>query len=268
MEGEIWKPRQAGDIEGTVTRLRVFLILAGVMLFAVGGGLAGTIAGTAGNDTLRGSRKADVLAGRAGNDRLYGFAGTDVLSGGPGADQLDGGADRDILTCGPGRDVAVADVGDLVAKDCEVVRGLPEKAPPPPSPPPASPPAPPPSPSPAPLSGRYSGTTSQGKPIVLEVSADGATLTRLDLEYDAKCPPSGNYAGAESTAAALPIQSDRTFTAPLAKTPVSANTGSVNGTFDTAGKATGTLTVHVTMDVLGKHIECESGTISWTASRS
>jgi Calx-beta domain/RTX calcium-binding nonapeptide repeat (4 copies) len=87
---------------------------------------AGTITGTAKDDVLKGSPSADTLLGKAGNDKLYALAGNDVLNGGPGNDLLVGGPGADMLLCGPGRDQATADPKDKVAKDCEVVRGLPK----------------------------------------------------------------------------------------------------------------------------------------------
>ena len=100
----------------------VAIVLGGLF---VSSALASTIVGTPRNDTLRGTPLADRLLGRAGNDRLYGLAGNDRLQGGPGLDRF---------SCGPGRDTAVAEVGEAVAKDCEIVKriGAAPVAPPPP----------------------------------------------------------------------------------------------------------------------------------------
>ena len=99
-----------------------------VVLFVAGatGVQAATIVGTAGNNFLRGTARADSLYGKSGNDTLWGHAGDDRLFGGPGNDVLVGGAGKDTLQCGPGHDVAMAGPGDVVAVDCEVVRGLPD----------------------------------------------------------------------------------------------------------------------------------------------
>ncbi len=51
--------------------------------------------GTDANETLRGTRGADILDGRGGDDRVLGRRGDDVLLGGPGANLLDGGPGRD-----------------------------------------------------------------------------------------------------------------------------------------------------------------------------
>jgi hypothetical protein len=80
------------------------------------------IIGTKEANVLRGTAKADYIDGRAGNDSLYGFAGNDRLIGGAGADRI---------FCGRGRDRVSADRRDTVARDCEVVAGLPTPPPPP-----------------------------------------------------------------------------------------------------------------------------------------
>jgi uncharacterized delta-60 repeat protein len=77
------------------------------------GGRVPTLAGSAANDKLRGTKKADVVfagpgndtvKGLAGKDRLCGDLGKDRLIGGAGADRLFGGKGRDRLIGGKGRD--------------------------------------------------------------------------------------------------------------------------------------------------------------------
>lgn len=65
-----------------------------------------TIAGTAGDDELFGTRNADVICGLGGNDLLQGYGGNDVLRGGPGDDKLFGMGGKDRLEGGPGNDYA------------------------------------------------------------------------------------------------------------------------------------------------------------------
>jgi hypothetical protein len=88
-------------------------------------GLAGNdrLRGLAGRDILYGGPGRDLLVGLRGPDRLHGGTGRDVLRGGPGSDTLIArDAARDTVLCGPGRDVVVADSGDLVGRDCELVK--------------------------------------------------------------------------------------------------------------------------------------------------
>ena len=74
--------------------------------------VADAIAGGAGNDTLHGEDGDDTLEGGAGNDKLYGGSGHDTLDGGAGDDLLDGGFGNDTLTGGTGNDVLVGGFGN------------------------------------------------------------------------------------------------------------------------------------------------------------
>ncbi|MFB2551172.1 M10 family metallopeptidase C-terminal domain-containing protein [Ensifer soli] len=63
---------------------------------------------TAGNDTITGTRSADVLIGGRGNDTLKGEGGNDELIGGAGADKLYGGAGADTFVFESTRDSTLA----------------------------------------------------------------------------------------------------------------------------------------------------------------
>ncbi|WP_240769081.1 calcium-binding protein [Paracoccus liaowanqingii] len=56
--------------------------------------------GTAGNDTLRGTRDDELILGGEGNDRLIGGRGDDVILGGNGNDRLTGGLGEDTFVFG------------------------------------------------------------------------------------------------------------------------------------------------------------------------
>lgn len=64
------------------------------------------VAGTPGNDELRGLDGNDTLRGLTGRDTLLGSAGDDFLAGDAGADLLEGGAGADSLDGGGRRDTA------------------------------------------------------------------------------------------------------------------------------------------------------------------
>lgn len=80
--------------------------------------------GTAGDDSIVGSKVANRLEGRGGNDALAGGDGADILSGGEGIDKLDGGdgADKlyggaaaDSLEGGTGNDSFYVTSGDILS---------------------------------------------------------------------------------------------------------------------------------------------------------
>jgi hypothetical protein len=232
------------------------------------------IVGTAHNDALKGSPKADVLDGRAGNDRLSGLGGNDLLLGGRGNDRLVGGAGKDRLRCGGGKDVAVADVKDVVGSDCESVTGLPAEPPVPPPPP--APPAPPPPPA-APLAkpGHYCGFTNQGKSICFDVTPEGTRVARFVTTSDLDCGVGILQDIELSFGGSSAIQADLTFTfafnGTLQTAPgsslsnVSANYA-VTGKLDTAGNATGSLSLNrFSFDYAGTHYDCSAASYGWQA---
>jgi hypothetical protein len=74
-------------------------------------GLEITIAGTAGEDRLRGTRGDDVIAGFGGDDRIIGGGGLDVICGGPDKDFITTGKGPDKIHGGPGDDKVVSRKG-------------------------------------------------------------------------------------------------------------------------------------------------------------
>lgn len=63
-----------------------------------------TLAGTAGRDRLKGTKRADVICGLGGADRISGLAGNDTLIGGPGKDRIRGNRGKDRMLGGKGND--------------------------------------------------------------------------------------------------------------------------------------------------------------------
>ncbi len=87
------------------------------------------IKGQDGNDVLVGGDGDDTLMGDAGNDELYGNAGDDVLVGGDGDDFLNGGTGSNDLDGGTGTDTALFETtedADEVAMNAEglVINGV------------------------------------------------------------------------------------------------------------------------------------------------
>ena len=77
-------------------------------------GVACTIVGTAGNDTLTGTDGNDVICGLGGDDIIQGGLGADKLFAGDGADSLLGGDGSDLLDGGAGNDTSNGEAGNDV----------------------------------------------------------------------------------------------------------------------------------------------------------
>ncbi|HXY84568.1 MAG TPA: hypothetical protein VEH52_03720 [Gaiellaceae bacterium] len=190
--------------------------------------------GLGGNDVLRGGSGADRLYGGAGDDRLYGGPGNDVIAGGPGADRID---------CGPGKDVVYADSSDAVAKNCEIVHRAASTSPPPSG-----------------AAGTYTGG-----PIGFLVSTDGKSVANLHIDYAGPCPPLGDTHFTIDESGPWPLQSNGTF---AVNDTSNGATVVVQGSLDGNGNAAGTFDIHTDVDVQGAHVECDTGTVSWTAKKS
>ena len=208
-------------------------LLLGALLAGTSSVLAATVLGTARSDTLRGTSGSDRLYGRGGDDTLYGRGGDDLLVGGRGADRL---------LCGPGRDVARADARDTVARDCEVVTGLPLPA----------------------RVGRYCGATSQDLVLCIDVRRfhRGVVLS-IRTSLEASCRPSGQIRY-EAGAFYVAVKPDRTFSTTI---DLGGYTTHVQGVFARSpGTVQGSLSGHVAYDRAGVHYECDSGAVSFTAT--
>jgi hypothetical protein len=246
------------------------LVLTGALVGGVSASAVRAINGTPKNDVLRGTRGADTINGKAGNDKLYGNAGNDTLVGGSGNDLVVGGPGKDRLRCGGGTDTAKADAADTVGSDCEVVKGLPATTPPPP---PAPPPLPPPPAAPAAKAGHYCGFTNQGKSICFDVT--GSSAANFETTSDLDCGIVILRDLGLSFSGSVPIQPDLSFTFSYSG-PIGTGSGSeisnvstsysVTGKLDTAGNATGTLSVsRFSFDYRGTHYDCAAAGYGWQA---
>jgi hypothetical protein len=249
---------------------KIWIITASLVSFAllaeaatVG---AATITGTARNDTLRGGANADKLNGKSGNDRLFGGGGADTLVGGSGDDLLVGGPGADRLSCGPGTDTARGDAMDTVARDCEVVRGIPTA---PPSPPP--PPAPPPPPPSTPVTpGSYKGLLD-GNFVFFEITSDRYVTGFRSNYLREDC--NGNlyvYGTLDWGASRFPIAADGTFSVSSTGTGTvddlpASFTDTVTGKVD-GMTVTGTVTGSADFTHDGTHYQCSSGAKTYTAT--
>jgi Ca2+-binding RTX toxin-like protein len=87
------------------------------------------VLGRGGEDALKGGDGRDEVYGQEGHDRVKGSAGMDEVYGGPGDDLVRGGtverpndAARDVLDCGEDTDTAYFVEGQDTVRDCEIKR--------------------------------------------------------------------------------------------------------------------------------------------------
>lgn len=86
------------------------------------------VVGRKGDDALKGGDGRDSVYGQEGNDRVKGSGGMDEVYGGPGGDLVRGGTPeqpndgvRDVLECGDGIDEAYFVEGQDIVRDCEIL---------------------------------------------------------------------------------------------------------------------------------------------------
>jgi RTX calcium-binding nonapeptide repeat (4 copies) len=96
-------------MRGTLLLLSTMML---ALLLACGVALAAAIAGTNGNDTLRGTNERDTISGAAGDDYIAGLGARDSLYGDQGADEVHGNGGNDQLFPGQGADEVYAGRGD------------------------------------------------------------------------------------------------------------------------------------------------------------
>jgi len=118
--------------------------------------------------------------------------------------------------------------------------------------------------------GRYSGTTSQGRPLSFTVSDDGLSLRDLQLALDLTCPGIGTVSNLPfdliGETFAIPPDlavriNDRFEDADLAASFAFA------AALSTSGPASGTLRLDLRIkDLPGGPVDCSSGTVSWNAA--
>ena len=79
--------------------------------FILGGAGADTLLGGSENDLIFGGSGGDSVDGGAGSDSIFGNGGNDTLSGNDGADTISGGSGRDSIRGGNGADLIQGDHG-------------------------------------------------------------------------------------------------------------------------------------------------------------
>ncbi len=94
-------------------------VVAAMTMLACGAALAALpeLVGTARDNTIRGTEKAEIIKGLAGKDEIRAKGGADVVQGGPDNDTIVVSRDvsEDLVSCGEGRnDTVIADPGDRI----------------------------------------------------------------------------------------------------------------------------------------------------------
>jgi RTX calcium-binding nonapeptide repeat (4 copies) len=226
------------------------VVVSALALLVVTSALASTIRGSARGEMLRGTIRADSIHGLGGNDRLYGLGGNDRLTGGAGADRF---------YCGAGRDTVLAEAGEWVASDCEIVKRQPKRKPATIQP------------------GTYCGFTHQGPGLCLSTSDDLVAVAELKTSAQAGCTDGSRVTLTLSfSGERTPIQPDRSFTyrysGPIASgsealTNLQASY-MISGRFALDGTASGTVAVtSFTFTEAGVDYMCSQTPVAWNAKR-
>lgn len=136
-------------------------------------------------------------------------------------------------------------------------------------------PAPPPPPPPAmALAGHYCGFNDQGKSVCLDVTSDSSSVTNFVTESIVTCTDSSQWEWRLSFGTNQPIANlafSYAYSGPLnsgsnSVTNIQA-TYSINGSFDTAGNVSGTLSLtSISWDENGTHFDCSSAPYGWKAT--
>jgi Calx-beta domain/RTX calcium-binding nonapeptide repeat (4 copies) len=111
--------------------------------------------------------------------------------------------------------------------------------------------------------GHWHGVVNNGGPVDFDITPDSTAMTTASFTYTGFCQPSATLTD-EVTAARLTINPDLTINATGTGTGF---TITLNGKFSADGTTvSGTMDVHDSLDYQGKHYECDSGVVGWSAS--
>jgi hypothetical protein len=165
--------------------------------------------------------------------------------------------------------------GRTIAHSASVAVAWKDTSPPPAPAPPTPPPPPPPAPAPSAPAGHYCGLTDEGKSICFDVSAaPQAVMSDMRTESIANCGDGSSWVWTLSFSSPVSIlqpglTASYQYTGSLPDFSDATHVQvsyDVHATFDTAGNATGTLTLnHVSWDQSGTHYDCSGVARPWHA---
>lgn len=123
---------------------------------------------------------------------------------------------------------------------------------------------------PRPRTGRYTGTTTQGRPIGFDVASDLTSLTNLNFRVDLRCaevPIVLANVLINFGASRVPLTPDwRLAVSDTDSDPDGTTTVAIAGALSAPGSASGTLRVDVTVNTGSGPVHCSTGDVSWNAS--
>jgi hypothetical protein len=123
---------------------------------------------------------------------------------------------------------------------------------------------------PRPRTGRYTGTTSQGRPIGFDVASDLTSLTNLNVRVDLRCVEAPIVLAnvlINFGASRVPLTPDWRFSVSETDTdPDGTIAVSIAGALSAPGSGSGTLRVDLTVNTGAGQVHCSTGDASWNAS--
>jgi hypothetical protein len=121
---------------------------------------------------------------------------------------------------------------------------------------------------PKPRAGRYSGTTSQGRPVSFEVSPDLTFVSGLSITIDISCPSVGVVLPGErlDIPVAIVLTPDWKFSASDSYSDADGSISvRVDGGLAVNGPATGTLRLDMSLNLPFGVVNCSTGDVTWSA---
>jgi hypothetical protein len=121
---------------------------------------------------------------------------------------------------------------------------------------------------PKPRAGRYSGTTSQGRPVSFDVSPDLGFVSGLSITMDISCPSVGVVLPGErlDIPVALMLTPDWKFSITDSYSDAEGSISvRVDGGLAVTGPATGTLRLDMSLNLPFGVVNCSTGDVTWSA---
>lgn len=123
---------------------------------------------------------------------------------------------------------------------------------------------------PRPRTGRYNGTTSQGRSIGFDVASDWTYVTNLSLRLDISCqeiPISFPNELLDFGGARIPLGSDFRFAVNVAESDADGSVAvTLSGSLAAPGSGSGSFRFDLTVNTPSGVVHCSSGNVTWNAA--